>query len=125
MLLTRDQGREFFKGLSYADITGNDIMDLIKILVNELEKYKNSSEHGKQMGMSVAVLRKKDIKILKNEFKAARIQVNGSYFSRREAVTFSETGFIGFGGELDDKNVQPILRAFKTWCGELKGRIKQ
>lgn len=121
--LTREYGRKCFEGLKYKDITERDILNLEEFLQNELMRYKNNSEHGKQMGMILAYPRKKDIKILKRTgLKHARIQINGSYFSRREAITFNENGFIGFGGELDDKNIQPIIKAFEKWCKLLKER---
>lgn len=120
--LTREYGRKCFEGLKYSDITGQDIMNLIKILIVELEEYKNSSKHGKEMDMNVAMFRKKDIKELKKGLVCARIQINGSYFSRREAITFNENGFVGFGGELDNKNIQPIIKSFEKWCKNLKER---
>ncbi|TQK75163.1 hypothetical protein FB479_101775 [Brevibacillus sp. AG162] len=62
--------------------------------------------------MKVSKPRVKDVKILKSGPKHAQIQIDGSYFSRREGITFSQTGFIGFGGGFSDVNVQPILKAF-------------
>ena len=70
------------------------------------------------MNMKVASIRKSDI-VFNKKLRYAKIQVNGSYFKRREAVTFNETGFIGFGGELDNRTVQPILKAFLKWCDEI------
>lgn len=117
--MDRNEAREYFKksGLNYEIITSEDIKTLSEILSNELNEYHiNGGDHAKQMDLKVSKLRVKDVKVLKSGLKYARLQVDGSYFRRREAITFSQTGFIGFGGELDDKNVRPILKAFCKWC---------
>jgi len=50
----------------------------------------------------------------------AGIRCSAFYFDRREAVSFNRDGFIGFAGWSDDTNVQPILRGFVAWVGEMK-----
>ncbi|WEG18663.1 hypothetical protein PQ478_09290 [Alkalihalophilus pseudofirmus] len=117
--MNREKAREQFQrcDLDYSMITLEDIDKLVEIVSEELQTYlEYSGEHAKNMNMKVSKLRKKDVKVLKDGLHYARIQVDGSYFKRREAITFSSTGFIGFGGELDDKNVAPILKAFCKWC---------
>lgn len=117
--MTRDGLRDLFrnKGIIYEIIMPVDITQLAHLISIELIEYLSTGgEHAKGMNMKVAPIRKKDINFKDGKFVSARIQVNSSYFKRREAVTFSQTGFIGFGGELDDKNVQPILKAFCKWC---------
>lgn len=121
--LTRNQGREFFEGLDYQDILESDIYYLVEILKSELKEYRNTTKHAQEMGLKVSKIRKKDIKVLKRTgLKYAQIQIDGSYFERREGITFSITGFIGFAVEMDDKNIQPILRAFQKWCICMKER---
>lgn len=120
--MEREQARKHFveSGLSYADICEQDINLLNNILSEELSSYfVSGGAHAKGMELKVSKLRKKDIHVLKNGIKSARIQVDGSYFERREAITFSQTGFIGFAGELDQKNTQPILQAFVKWCDQI------
>jgi hypothetical protein len=116
----RDEAREYFKnkGLSYLNITEEDIKKLSEILSEELVSYlENGGEHTKQMDMRLSKPRIKDVKVLKQTgLQYARIQIDGSYFDRREGITFSSTGFIGFGAEFSDVNVQPILKAFHRWC---------
>lgn len=116
----REEAREHFKklGLSYSVIHIGFLEELIKILKEELELYlKNCGEHAQQMNMSVSKLRIKDKKFLKSKgLQYARIQIDGSYFERREGITFATSGFIGFGGEFSDVNVKPILKAFHRWC---------
>lgn len=118
----REHAREHFQrcDLDYSMITLEDINKLIDMVSEELQSYLGyGGEHSKQMDMKVSKLRKKDVKVLKNGLQYARIQIDGSYFKRREAITFSSTGFIGFGGELSDVNVQPILKAFCRWCDSI------
>lgn len=122
MTLDRNEAREHFKnsGLNYEILNAEHIKSLSDILSSELDNYYvNGGEHAKQMDLKLSKSRVKDVKVLKSGLKYARLQVDGSYFKRREAITFSQTGFIGFGGELDDKNVQPILIAFCRWCNEI------
>lgn len=117
--MDRNEAREHFKnlGLTYSNLTKEDITALRDILAAELLSYLSyGGEHAQQMNMKVSKLRIKDVKALKSGLKQARIQIDGSYFSRREGITFSKTGFIGFGGEFSDVNVQPILKAFVRWC---------
>jgi hypothetical protein len=118
--LNRDEAREYFKdkGLSYADITEEDLRDLVQFLSEEFKIYsKNGGEHAKAMDLKSRKPLVKHVKILKRTgLQYAYLKVKGSYFDSREAISFNENGFIGFGGELDDKNVQPILKAFCRWC---------
>lgn len=118
--MTRDEAREHFKSLnlSYDQISEMDIYILVKFIETELEDYyKNGGEHAKKMDLRVRAPLKKYIKTTKrNGLEYAYLKVKGSYFESREAISFNKDGFIGFGGELDDKNVQPILKAFCNWC---------
>lgn len=117
--MTRNDARQFFKdhGLTYSDITVFSIDNLWLRCEHEICDCRLSGgETEMKMGMRMASVRKKDIKEDNGKFKAAQLHVTGSYFTRREAITFSETGFIGFGGDLDEKNVAPILEAFRKWC---------
>lgn len=118
--LNRDEAREYFKnkGLSYSNIDEEDIRDLVQFLSEEFKEYvKNGREHAKAMDMKARKPLVRNVKILKRTgLQYAYLKVKGSYFESREAISFNKDGFIGFGGELDDKNVQPILKAFCRWC---------
>ena len=55
------------------------------------------------------------------------IRCTAWYFSGRAArqcVTFEPGGFVGFAGWADDTNLQPIVRAFLTWVGEMAPAAK-
>lgn len=117
--LDREKARNHFKELKlgYEYISELDIRRLANMVETVLIEYVGSGDsHAIQMDMKVSKLRKKDIYMTANGIRSARIQINGSYFKRREGITFSETGRIGFGGEFSDVNVQPILKAFCKWC---------
>jgi hypothetical protein len=119
--MNRDEAREHFKSscLNYESLNEEHIKTLLKIISEELDDYYvNGGEHAKQMDMKVSKPRIKDVKVLKSGLQYARIQIDGSYFKRREGITFSSTGFIGFGAEFSDVNVQPILKAFCRWCNK-------
>lgn len=119
----RDAAREKFSnsGFSYLVITQEHLAALVRYLQLELARYLvNGGEHAIQMNMSVAKVRKTDFKFTSAGLKYAQIEIDGSYFKRREGITFSQTGFIGFGNEFSDCNVKPILDAFEKWCDYLK-----
>lgn len=115
----RNEARKHFKelGLSYGNINPIDIRKLANMLEAELIEYlKNGGFHAKQMNMQVGKQLKKDINFKDGKLIGASIKIDGSYFKNREGITFNETGFIGFGGEFSDVNVEPILKAFCKWC---------
>lgn len=53
-------------------------------------------------------------------FTYIEITAKGTYFNAREAITFCDSGFIGFCGEADSENEIPILTAFAEWLKEIK-----
>lgn len=125
--ITRDQAREAFRasGLTYDMIRPRDLDALWMYCEKHLMVYwldGNFKAH--QMCMRMAKLRHIDAKFdakfpgdRRGGMIHAALQVDGAYFQRREAITFSSSGAIGFGCELDDTNIQPILAAFVEWCG--------
>ncbi|PLS19371.1 hypothetical protein CVD28_02855 [Bacillus sp. M6-12] len=121
--MTRDEARAYFKnkGLTYQDIKEGDINRLVTLLGESLEDYRlHGGEHAESMGMTIRKPRVRDVKILKRTgFQYAYLRVKGSYFEGREAISFNRDGFIGFGGELDSKNIAPIIKAFCKWCDSL------
>ena len=71
--------------------------------------------------MEVSLSKKIDIK--KNtdgSIKCCYLYMNSHYFTRREAISFNSDGWIGFAGWADMGNLNPIKRAFMSWCDELK-----
>lgn len=121
---TRDNARLYFENaeLTYADITAEDINLLVELLSEELEAYRTTGgEHAKNMAMTVRKPLVKDVKILKTGLKHAYIKVDGSYFEKREGISFNKDGFIGFAGSFDGSNTTPYLTAFMRWVDAVHG----
>lgn len=119
----RNAARALFRQLelTYADIT----LDALKMLWVKTDKkliehLATGGEHAYQMNMRMAPMRKKDVSFSRSGLlRYACLEVNGSYFRRREAITFSITGSIGFCYELSDDNARPVLLGFREWATEM------
>lgn len=116
---TNEEARQYFrrKGLSYHDITEGDILSLLMLLNREIKKSNKAGETSvSTMHMSSKIYMKKRTNgTIINCF----LYVNSHYFTRREAISFNEDGFIGFAGWADQGNINPLLRAFLRWCDDL------
>ena len=117
---TNDEAREYFKecGLTYKDITEGDILSLVLLINRELKK---SNKIGETSVNTMRLSEKMDMK--KNAdgtIKTCFLYINSHYFTRREAISFNQDGFIGFAGWADIGNLNPLKRAFLTWCDVLK-----
>jgi len=119
VLITTEDARNKFQGsgLSYDILDEPKIRLLYKMLGEELKFFQKYEDDQK---MEMTLSRKLDM-FVSNEgkFQRAFMYVNGSYFKRREAISFNPGGFIGFGGWASSKNVQPMVRAFVKWCDKL------
>lgn len=116
---TTKEARQYFrdKGLSYHDITEGDILSLLMLLNREIKKSNKAGETSvSTMHMSSKINMKKRTNgtIIK-----CFLYVNSHYFTRREAISFNEDGFIGFAGWADQANTNPLLRAFLRWCDDM------
>lgn len=117
LIITRDQARNYFAqcGLTYADIT-KDKFNKLRKGVNE--KLKNSGL------FDDTYLCNRKTKFTYDNYGGchrAYIGCKAYYFADRQAVTFEESGLIGFAGWSDSINVKPILEAFVEWCDAIKG----
>lgn len=116
---TNEEARQYFrdKGLSYHDITEGDILSLLMLLNREIKKSNKAGE------TSVSTMHMSSKIGMKKRTNGTIIQcflyVNSHYFTRREAISFNEDGFIGFAGWADQGNTNPLLRAFLRWCDDL------
>ena len=118
-ICTTKEARQYFrdKGLSYHDITEGDILSLLMLLNREIKKSNKAGETSvSTMHMSSKIYMKKRTNgtIIK-----CFLYINSHYFTRREAISFNEDGFIGFAGWADQGNTNPLLRAFLRWCDDL------
>lgn len=119
---TADECRNLFieRGLTYKDITPSNIFSLV-VEINQ-SIYKN--EHCLKMGVSRPI--KKKMKWTKTKgLHYCYIEVDGPYFSKREAISFNTeisdgVQFIGFCGWASGCNSTPFLEAFTTWVEKIK-----
>ncbi|WP_342512819.1 hypothetical protein MKY34_19770 [Sporosarcina sp. FSL K6-1522] len=106
-------------GFSYKELNEEHIQMLRIFLTQEFKVFNSDME------LKLSAPRKKDIKILKRTgLQYAAIEVDGYYFSRREAITFNSDGFIGFAGWACDYNKTPFVSAFGKWIDWLKATIE-
>ena len=117
---TNEEAREHFKsrGLTYKDITEGDILALTLMLNKEI---KASNKKGETSVNTMSLSKKIDIKKIKDgSIRSCFLYLNSHYFTRREAISFNQDGFIGFAGWADDGNLNPLKRAFIAWCDQLE-----
>lgn len=117
---TNEEAREHFKncGLSYKDITEGDILALVLMLNKEI---KASNKKGETSVNTMSLSKKIDIKKNKDgSIRSCYLYFNSHYFTRREAISFNQDGFIGFAGWADDGNLNPLKRAFLAWCDQIE-----
>lgn len=113
---TNDEARSYFrgKGLSYDSINEGDILVLVMMCQQELKK---SCKDGETSTSTMRLSEKLDMKRKTNgAIVSCFLYMNSHYFTRREAISFNQNGFIGFAGWADQGNVNPLLRAFLRWC---------
>ena len=116
---TNEEARQYFrdKGLSYHDITEGDILSLLMLLNREIKKSNKAGE------TSVSTIHMSSKIYMKKRTNGTIIKcflyINSHYFTRREAISFNEDGYIGFAGWADQGNTNPLLRAFLRWCDDL------
>lgn len=116
---TTNEAREYFKNknLSYDNINEGDILVLIMMLQKEIKK---SNKDGETSVSTMHLSRKVDMKKKSNgTILCCYLYLNSHYFTRREAISFNRDGFIGFAGWADQRNTNPLLRAFLKWCDYL------
>lgn len=103
--------REKFKSLLNYEKINEEYIQMLRIfLTKEFELF------GSDLELKLSSSRKKDVKVLKRTgLQYAVIEVDGGYFSRREAITFNKDGFIGFAGWACDYNTTPFVSAFEKW----------
>lgn len=106
-----EKARERFqKDFSYAMIRETELDHLRRLMQQALVS------HDKDMNMQLNVSLKKETKILKRTgLVHAALTVSGSYFGKREAITFNEDGFVGFAGWASGYNIKPFVDAFEHW----------
>lgn len=120
-----DAARKYFaaKGLTYSDITAGDICVLTMLLNKHV---KAAAKQGKMSVNTMHMSEKVDCKYKSNgTLIEGYLYINSHYFTRREAISFNEDGFIGFCGWADERNTEPIVAAFMEWCDVLAEQAKE
>lgn len=118
-----DAAREYFKPLTYEDISESDFLFLMAILqkhieirnVQELENYENTGQRD-----YIYSLEKHIYKPARKGVKQAFLKVKCNNYSVREAISFNPDGFIGFAGWASSYNVCLFTNAFKEWVDWIK-----
>lgn len=116
--MNTDEAREYFKPLTYKDITFTDIQLLRFILMEELCKINKIRLHQNSLKrdyiFELCPLRKNKYKF-KDGLVCCYLEVLCDNYSKREAISFNQDGFIGFAGWSSSNNVKPFIDAFVKW----------
>lgn len=121
-MITRDECRKYFAdlGLSYDVLDDSDIASLHLMLSAKMRKCRNNptgSYHPRwKMSRRISITHDTHGRIVEAYLKC--IPYPGGM---RECISFNKDGFIGFCGDFDDKNSEPILLTFIKWCKLLAG----
>ena len=113
----RDECRKLFldAGLTYDDLDDSDIAALHLMLGDAMRRRRKDptgSYHKTWRMSSRIVIKHKSNGRLREAYLTCIIYPG----SERECVSFNRDGFIGFCGEFDDHNAEPILSTFAEWC---------
>lgn len=113
---TNEEARTYFKecGIAYDTICGNEILLLSKYIKKELLEFNGSN------GIEMTLSKKIIVKEKNGALIEAFLEVSGSHFKKREAISFNDDGFIGFAGWASSNNTKPFIDAFIKWCDFLK-----
>ena len=120
--MTRGQAREEWEksGFDYSVLTKTNRDKLRAFISKELEK------HSQSMGDYIELRKeiKTDLSFNRNTLKVNfyNISCKGSWFSKRQAITF-EDGFVGFCGWASDRNKNPFVHGFVKWVNWLRSNL--
>lgn len=129
MLKTTEEAREYFKPLTYEDLTEISFKQLVAILEEHLGRWNRKvlidrakNNHDNRYCMTIHPHKKySKYPGTRYEKDKAFIIVKCDNYSFREGISFNKDGFIGFAGWSDKDNVRPFLDAFEEWVDYLKG----
>ena len=116
-MVRREEARQLWAetGLRVSDLSRADLATLRSRLDREL------IASGLIRG-SFRMERRIQIRADDGRVRTAELRCRSDYFEERQAVTFEESGFVGFAGWADEVNVQPVLIAFTAWAATLAAR---
>lgn len=123
--VNRDEARAYFKdkGLTYNDIKVLDLAYLKELLDEKFLQQREAQIriHGRPLYWR-RMNAKTEAKWGYTNMICAYLTAKGEYFSSREVISFNRDGFIGFCGDSDDENLQPVVNAFTEWCDWLAAK---
>lgn len=114
--MTNNEARQYFKdkGLTYAVLNPQTVKLLKDIVQIEIDNMKTEITDC----ILVSINRLGPVNSqLKNGW--VELTIKGTYFDKREAITFNRNGFIGFAGWASSDNTKPFIYGFIKWCDEL------
>jgi hypothetical protein len=113
MMKYRERARKAFaaSGLSITDLTDEMILDLRK-------RIDDCMVAAGLIDGSFRMHAPSDIRRLTNG-RVISLRCRSRYFEKREAVTFNESGFVGFAGWADEENIVPVLKGFYEWLSSM------
>lgn len=124
--IPNEEAREYFKPLTYEDITQENFYLLISILQKHIEirnkiELENYEKHDVRDYIYSIPLNKIIYRPQTNRrpFEAF-IKVLCDNYSLREAISFNSDGFIGFAGWASSYNTILFTDAFKEWVDVVK-----
>lgn len=133
MIITTEDAREYFKPLTYEDVTEKNFNLLVAVLEEVLGKWNRQVleyriEHGHDNRYYMTVHEHKKFSkypgtryVTKDGmFHEAFIVVTCDNYSKRSGISFNSDGWIGFAGWSDSDNVRPFIDAFEIWVDKLK-----
>lgn len=123
--------RQYFKelGLDYSVIKLSDLYKLREFIIDRINILLADSTYS--MVKELCMDRKIDVKFDKSTgiLEEAYLYTNGSYFTKRQAVSFERVAsrgkeFIGFCGWASGCNRIPFIEGFINWCDYMASQIK-
>jgi hypothetical protein len=114
-----DEARQYFKdkGLTYDVLNTYTVDLLVNFLQGEILKMRKEQNDCILLRINNQRYTKKQREL--NDFNNLEITVEGTYFKKREAISFNTGGFIGFAGWACTNNTKPFIDGFIKWCDEL------
>lgn len=124
---TTEEAREYFKPLTYEDITEENFNLLVSMLEEKFKKWNKKIEENRASSnphsgylFKISPKTVYNPKVYYDDRFCAFIKVICDNYSEREGISFNSDGFIGFAGWSDSTNVQPFLDVFEKWVDILK-----
>lgn len=107
--------------VDYSQITNVDLARLRDILNEEIQAACAAGEtttESMKLNSKVQINYNKDFTL-----RDAYFFVDSHYFTKREAISFNQDGFIGLCGWADNKNAIPFYRALENWLTTVIDRL--